>query len=303
MGFGPRLEQTRWDESVVRDQRRGAAPKATAAEGAGDLLRLPAGDGRPECLAFVPATFPRGGRARVALCVHGISRDFEEQIELLRGEASRRGYALLAPLFDAKGWRDYQRLGRRGRGPRADLALDRALECLENRIELELSDRFLIGYSGGAQFVHRYAMAHPNRVQAVVCAAAGWYTMPDPARRYPHGLKVDGGLAGVRLDPAEFLRIPVLTVVGDSDVELESMRASDRLDRVQGRTRIERAQRWSEAMDRAREKRGIDSRSEFILLEGAGHAFSDCVDVGLARRAFEFFDRQGQRLGEGEVNR
>jgi len=268
-------------------------PVEPVAEEAADFLRLPAGDGRPECLAFVPTTFPNVGRTRVVVCVHGISRDFEEQVELLRSEASRRGYALLAPHFDAKDWPDYQRLGRRGRGPRADLALGRSLERLEKKIGLSISDRYLIGYSGGAQFVHRYAMAHPSRVRAAVCAAAGWYTMPDPARRYPQGLNVDGGLAGIRLEPGEFLRVPVLTAVGDADVDSEAMRSTKRLNEIQGKTRIERARRWSDAMARAAEKRAIETPRELVLLEGAGHDFSECIEAGLDQHAFDFFDRQG----------
>ena len=274
-------------------KKRSVERQKSSNDPVGDVLRLPASDGRPECLAFVPETFPRAGETRIAICVHGISRDHEEQIELLRPEASKHGYALLAPRFDAEGWPDYQRLGRRGRGPRADLALDRAVERLENRIGLAMSDRFLIGYSGGAQFVHRYAMAHPYRIRAAVCAAAGWYTLPDPSRMYPHGLNVDGGLAGVRLDPAAFLRVPILTAAGDRDVESEAMRSSSRLDRTQGRTRVERGRNWNDAMFRAAEKRAIESERSFLLLENAGHAFSECIAAGLDRHAFAFFDRQG----------
>ena len=34
----------------------------------------------------------------------------------------------------------------------------------------------LFGFSGGAQFAHRYAMAHPGSVNALVLTAPGWFT-------------------------------------------------------------------------------------------------------------------------------
>jgi pimeloyl-ACP methyl ester carboxylesterase len=246
----------------------------------------------PECLAYVPPRLEAAAPARLVVCVHGISRDHREQIELLREEAEQRGYALLAPRFSERAWPDYQRLGRRGRGPRADLGVDLAIERLEHQLGLRFGDRFLLGYSGGAQFVHRYAMAHPDRVRAAVCAAAGWYTLPETQRRYPYGLRVEGSLAGVRLEPEAFLRVPLLVAVGRKDTTREAMRSRPRLDAEQGRHRLERAERWTDAMRRAAERRGLESSVELALIEGAGHAFSECVRGGLARLAFDFFDNR-----------
>ena len=50
---------------------------------------------------------------RVLVCVHGVSRNALEQIQLLRPYAERFGFALIAPLFEPNVFRDYQRLGRR----------------------------------------------------------------------------------------------------------------------------------------------------------------------------------------------
>ena len=43
----------------------------------------------------------------------------------------------------------------------------------------------LVGFSGGAQFAHRFAMLYPGCVRRVVVAAAGWYTYIDPSRPFP----------------------------------------------------------------------------------------------------------------------
>ena len=81
-------------------------------------------------------------------------------------------------------------------------------------------DRFyLTGYSGGAQFAHRYAFAYPRRVAALAVCAAGWYTFPDPGLVYPHGLRLGGRLPGVTFNPAAILRVPAVAFVGARDTE------------------------------------------------------------------------------------
>lgn len=241
--------------------------------------------------AFVPARARVAGTAPLVVAVHGIALNALEQVECFAPYAAERGAVVLAPCFDTAEDGDYQRLGRRGRGRRADLALDQAIDRLALQTKIRFRARFFFGYSGGGQFVHRYLMAHPDQVDGAVVAAAGWYTFPDAHLDYPMGLRVGGALAGVRLEPAEFLRVPVCVVVGSLDVERdESVRTSAKLDERQGRDRIERAQRWVVALQAAARGRSLPSRHEIALLEGAGHSFSDCVEHGLADVAFGFFD-------------
>jgi pimeloyl-ACP methyl ester carboxylesterase len=222
-------------------------------------------------------------------CIHGISRDAEEQVRLLAPFADRHGFGLLAPVFEAEVWSDYQRLGRRGRGPRADLALQALLaECSPSGLREE-GGELLIGFSGGAQFVHRYAMAHARRVRAAVVASAGWYTLPDSDRAYPQGLRVAGDLAGVRFELRALLAVAMRVFVGGADVDRdESLRRSRAIDRRQGRHRVERAERFVRAMERAARKAGVDPRIRLDRLRHAGHSFEACVDAGLGERAFRF---------------
>lgn len=241
--------------------------------------------------ALVPEQAAQTGRASLVVAVHGISRNALEQMASFSSLAAERGHVLMAPCFDTPEDEDYQRLGRRGRGRRADLALDAAIRRLSEEGQVEFGHRFFFGYSGGGQFVHRYLMSHPDRVTAAVVAAAGWYTFPDAHQVYPHGLRVGGALAGVRMEPAEFLRIPLRVAVGSRDVDRDSsVRTTTKVDESQGGDRIERAKRWVTAMQAAARARSIPGRHELALLADAGHSFSDCVEAGLARSTFEFFD-------------
>jgi pimeloyl-ACP methyl ester carboxylesterase len=99
--------------------------------------------------------------------------------------AERYGVVLVAPLFPKDRFGDYQRLGRNGRGERADQALNRILTEVGFLTGANIDKLYMFGYSGGGQFVHRYAMAYPQRTARIVVAAAGWYTFPDSAVNYP----------------------------------------------------------------------------------------------------------------------
>jgi pimeloyl-ACP methyl ester carboxylesterase len=149
---------------------------------------------------------------------------------------------------------------------------------------------YLFGYSGGAQFAHRYTMAYPERVASIVIGAAGWYTFPDPARTYPRGIRPSRALPDLRLDPQKFLKVPACVLVGERDITRDpQLRQNRRLDRQQGSTRVERGERWVAAMRRAAQAQGLGTRYQFELLPRSNHSFERSVRRGkMAGRVFRF---------------
>jgi pimeloyl-ACP methyl ester carboxylesterase len=145
----------------------------------------------------------------------------------------------------------------------------------------------LFGFSGGAQFAHRFAMAFPHRVARAVIAAAGWYTFPDWRRRYPYGIRASRDLPDVRFDPEEFLQVPITVVVGDRDTTNVDMRSTKRVNRQQGATRIERALNWVNAMHGASRAHHLDPLVTFESIPGGDHSFGDLMRTGgLGDRVF-----------------
>lgn len=246
--------------------------------------------GRPELawLAFVPRS--AGPEAPLLVLVHGNSRDTAGLLRAFVPHARGSGVVLVAPIFDERHFADYQRLGRYGHGARADLALERLVTELAREAPIASQRLFLLGHSGGAQFVHRFLMAHPERVAAAVASSAGWYTFPDPARAYPYGLAEAGELQGIRFAPDLFLRVPVLVRVGARDLSRNaSLRRERDLDRAQGRTRVERSTRWAEAMNRAARERELPPPVTLEVVPGVGHRLGEQLEPGgLASRAFRF---------------
>jgi len=179
---------------------------------------------------------------------------------------------LVAPHFSVDSFRDYQRLGRPGR--RADEALHAIVQEAALLTSAAVDRIYLFGYSGGAQFAHRYAMAHPQRVASVVIAAAGWYSFPDTRRRFPYGIRPHRHLSDLVLDPEEFLRVPMTVVIGARDETRDSgFRTSARLDAQQGANRLERARNWVAAMRAAAAAYQVESQVGLVEVPGVAHSF------------------------------
>ncbi len=252
-------------------------------------------EGGPAYLIYIPR---KGGEnAPVFVTVHGISRDAIEQAYMYADLAERYGVVMIAPYFSEPPFSDYQFMGRNGRGQRADLALDKIADEVGKLTHARTDKLYLFGYSGGGQFVHRYTLAHPDRVAKVAIGAAGWYTFPDPALPYPYGLKVSRKIfSGMVFDPGKFLSVPTRVFVGAEDVKQDpALNKSVRIVRQQGATRVERAQKWVAEMEKAADAIGLQTSYSVELLPGSGHSYSQCMQTGgMGPKVFSFlFDPPG----------
>lgn len=224
--------------------------------------------------------------ARVLVSVHGISRNARNNALYFADYAERYGVVVVAPLFDKKNYPGYQRLGLKGN--RADLALNEILEAVAKHTQANIQKIYLFGYSGGGQFVHRYAMAYPHKVRAMAIGAAGWYTFPDPRQRFPYGIAPHKKLPNLTFNAQYFLRIPAYVLVGEEDIVRDSsFRASDALDQQQGHNRFERGQRWISSMQQAAQQYGLETKFQFIALPNTHHSFTRSVKTGgMAKQVF-----------------
>lgn len=219
------------------------------------------------------------------VAVHGVGRGARKQARLFMQAAGEQGRLVIAPLFDTRGWPGYQRIRTQGR--RADLALLRMLQAVGLQTGVCTRRVSLFGYSGGAQFAHRFALLHPHRLVQLCTCAAGWYTWVDAqAGGFPRGL---GSRAAPRLDLAEiaaanlgrFLQLPIRVVVGALDRHSDALTRSDpQLDALQGTHRLERARRWVQALHQAAALRGLRPNAQLHVLPQAGHDFAQCMQSG-----------------------
>lgn len=252
---------------------------------------LPAA-GRDElpCLLALPPGSPGlprpAGPLPLVISVHGFTRQPLEHAAAMAPPVLARGWALLVPVFDERRHRRYQQLLHPRRGTRSDLALINLVERLAPEHGLARSGWGLFGFSAGAQFAHRFALRHPDRLAALGVGAAGWYTWPDPTRVYPQGWGgLDTQLGGA--DPAAFLRLPLRLWVGERDDGPDRhFRESADLSAWQGGSRLARAENWAQALAAA----GRAQAPEVTRIPRAGHSFTACDRRGrLAEEVTRFF--------------
>lgn len=250
-------------------------------------------DGTPlDYRAFVP---PGDAHRRPLVLVHGSGRGAARQFRAFLPGAIAQGVPLIAPVFARERFPRYQSLAGVD-GPLSAMdALISTLDDVATCLPVSTDRVDLFGFSGGAQFVHRFAMLCPSRVLRGVVAAAGWYTYLDSSRPFPRGVGPGPDSSGRPAAVEAFLRIPLHVLVGERDVERDAgLRTGESIDRRQGPDRLTRALRWMDHLEAAAHLYGLPPSVSFDLLADTGHSFTEAVERGgLVSRTLEFLHPAG----------
>ena len=235
---------------------------------------------RQHYLLYVPKK-SSSANMPIFVTVHGISRNAREHAKRFAPFAERYGVVLVAPVFSQDRFPDYQRLGRKGKGERADMALNNIIDEVGRLTGAKTDKLFLFGYSGGAQFVHRYAMVHSDRVAKLVLGAPGWYTFPDPTVKFPRGIAQTKSLPDVTFDPKSFLTIDTCVLVGERDVRQDAaLNKSAKIVEQQGENRRTRGGQWVAVMMAAARSHGFETPYTFKTVPFSRHSFSQSMRRG-----------------------
>ena len=156
--------------------------------------------------------------------IHGTRRDIAPIHKELVPFAEATPCAVLAPLFPAAldhplDLDSYK--GLRSRTLRSDLALLGMLDEVGHRWPgIDTSRVYLMGFSGGGQFAHRFLYLYPERLVAVSVGAPGSTTLLDPAQKWPAGIADVEDLFGRGVDKELVRRVAIHLVVGGADVNV-----------------------------------------------------------------------------------
>lgn len=221
--------------------------------------------------------------------VHGINRDVENMARMLAPRAQAMGRTLVLPHFSKTLWPRYQRAACNRRADWALLALMTAL-----RAQGQVADgRFdLSGFSGGAQFAHRFAWLYPDMVDRLCVTAPGWWTFPDAGASWPRGMSAARSdhrpeAFWLNANLRRFLNRRITVCVGAEDTTRDAnLRQDADIDAQQGPNRVHRARRWCEMAQAQARAQGIDPAISLRVLAGCGHSFADCIAEGGLDRDF-----------------
>lgn len=251
------------------------------------LKRSLVGEGKENYYLYLPTQLASG--APIFISVHGISRNAFAHANAYAPYAEQYGVILIAPYFCAKDYAGYQRLKEQGKRA-SDATLNKIVEEVGALTGGNTDKLYMFGYSGGAQFVHRYMMAYPHRVARVSVGAAGWYTFPDQNEKYPKGLRVGKKHQGLHFLPDQFLHVPAQVLVGTRDKRQdEELNRSISVTLQQGATRFQRGQAWVTAMRKAARSYHLSTEYVFKKMRKCSHSFEACMEKGrMGELVFQF---------------
>ncbi|MCF6288258.1 MAG: alpha/beta hydrolase [Proteobacteria bacterium] len=215
----------------------------------------------------------------IIVLVHGVSRNARDIITSF-SQVMDSNSILIAPVFTKEYATDYQRLGRKNKGPRADYILQAIVNELKNQYNITCDKLNLFGFSAGAQFAHRYAFAYPHTVNKVAIVAAGWYTLPSDNIAYPVGLKITDEFADIDFELLRLLRTKFRVYIGEKDyLRDKALNKSKQVDALQGKDRIERAKNWVKSMHQQCLKHKINNKIKLVILPNVVHDFQDANNL------------------------
>lgn len=202
----------------------------------------------------------------LTVVVHGTQRMAERYRDAYRGFAEEHGTVVLAPLFPAGigepgDLHGFKRLS--FHGVRFDRVLLDIVDEVARRYRVDATKFALHGFSGGGQFVHRFAYLHARRLAALSIGAPGRVTRIDPRVPWWPGTADLRERFGVDLDLPALRDVPVQMVVGAEDTETWEI-AEPGVD-AGGDTRVERLTSLRDNFTR----HGIDVR--FDVVPGLAH--------------------------------
>ncbi|GAD96987.1 conserved hypothetical protein [Paecilomyces variotii No. 5] len=161
-------------------------------------------------------------RLPLLVSVHGTGRNLSGLYgEELVSFANSTPCAILAPLFPAglDGPNDldsYKNLI--SLTLRSDLELFSILEEVAQRWPGIQTDKiFLMGFSGGGQFAHRFLYLYPERLAAVSVGAPGKVTKLDETQKWPAGTADVDTLFSRPVNKERIRQVPIQLIVGSAD--------------------------------------------------------------------------------------
>jgi len=170
-------------------------------------------------LVYVPKSYRRSEETRLMAAIHGTYSWPEGYIKICKADAERFRFVLLAPHFEFGRfpWFGGLNVGRHRR-LRADLRLLEIIKDLSTMLPFDADRILLFGHSEGGQFVHRFALAHPQRVFRAAAGAVGHWVRPEADLRFPFGTKMSPYAQDLnRLDFGDLVRTDLVAVVGAQD--------------------------------------------------------------------------------------
>ncbi|WP_413735517.1 hypothetical protein ACL2XP_22755 [Sodalis sp. RH21] len=249
---------------------------------------------------------PPGADAQtpVVFILAGLNRDADKYRDSWVENATKNKLIVIAPRFGEEDYpgNDGYNLGNlvnsktgktNPRGEWAFTVISDVFASMQKQGITKQKQYYLFGNSAGCQFEHRMLTFAPDgNIKAAMCAAAGWWTMPDVENPWPYGLD-NAPVAVSRKQLAAYFALPVLITVGskDNDPYHPLLRRSYAA-MAQGENRLERARSYFLTGKQKAKRYKLPFNWAFTTLEGVGHNGAKMSAYGAEQ--FAWFEQHGK---------
>lgn len=246
-------------------------------------MEVEIGSARLELFTYKPANYNHGP---LIVVFHGVLRNAEEYRDHAKGMADRFGALIVAPRFDSQQFPSakYQRGGLLENGqlaPREDWSwslIPKLVEHVRRQEGRPDLPYYLIGHSGGGQFLVRMAGFVPAGAGRTVAANPGTHLWPSRDMPYPFGFgklpeEVNGDEALRR-----YLAQPLTLYLGTADTEQDKYFDKSELANKQGASRYERGRNVFRAAEELATKNGWTFGWRLVEAPDVGHDHEKMFD-------------------------
>lgn len=171
-------------------------------------------------LLYVPSQYKASEPAPLLISVHGTHGLPEGYMKICLEDAEHYGLVVIAPHFDYANFPDFGSLDPWPGDSRSDLRLLDIVDHVSRRLPIQAEKFYIFGHSQGGQFVHRFILAHSERILRAVAAAGGNWVPPDPNEVFPYGTARNPYAPDLgEIDFSKLVTAPMAVVIGTKDLE------------------------------------------------------------------------------------
>jgi pimeloyl-ACP methyl ester carboxylesterase len=216
---------------------------------------------------------------KVLFVIHGNSRNAEDYLSAWIPHIKNKNVIVAAPQFNKANFSNFFLLEmaessgnvNKDKSKYINNSISLFFNYIKSKFSLNIETYSMFGHSAGAQFTHRYMLlSKDKRISNAVVANAGWYTFISNAD-FPYGIKSSPIIISDE-HLRWFMSNKVNLLIGSEDIGSKSVNSS-RGAKLQGITRVDRANNYFNSLITSAEDKNYAFRWNYKVLDNVDHDF------------------------------
>ena len=222
---------------------------------------------------------------KVIFVIHGNSRNAEDYLGAWIPHVLNKNVIVAAPQFTTTDFRYFFLLEmaessgkiNNNKNEYINNSISLFFNYMKSKFSLSTQTYSMFGHSAGAQFTHRFMLlSKDKRISNAVIANAGWYTFITNDE-FPYGIK--NSPINISNEQIKwFMSSKVNLLIGSEDIGSKSVNSSKGA-KLQGITRVDRANSYFNSLITSAEDRNYALRWNYRVLDNVDHDFKKVTPI------------------------